>query len=206
MFIYLGRYKSWVGSYQIANSLKKIGVSDERCDKFGDWLSETWFHKFLEWIHSKKKRVEIVKIHPRDTWNMDHTLSLIILPMLKQLKVTKHGAPHVEDSDVPEELRSTSAPKPDKYDIDEFHFNRFDYVLDEMIWTFEQLTEDDNDGQFYTGVVDLVFVENPETGRSTMEHGENHTSTFDKEGYNKHQERITNGLRLFGLYFRGLWD
>jgi hypothetical protein len=83
-------------------------------------------HKFLEWIHSKKKRIEIVKIHPRDTWNMDHTLSLIILPMLKQLKATKHGAPHVEDSDVPEEFRSTSAPKPDDcYDIDDFHFDRF---------------------------------------------------------------------------------
>ncbi len=41
---------------------------------------------------------------------MDYTLSHIVVPMLKQLKETKHGAPFVDDEDVPEELKSTSAP------------------------------------------------------------------------------------------------
>jgi len=31
-------------------------------------------------------RKENVHIHDYDTWNMDHTLALIALPMLKQLK------------------------------------------------------------------------------------------------------------------------
>ena len=34
-----------------------------------------------------------VQIDPWDTWNMDHTLAHIILPMLIQLKETKHGYP-----------------------------------------------------------------------------------------------------------------
>jgi len=43
------------------------------------------------------KRVETILLDPYDTWNMDHTLALIIVPMLKQLKATKHGAPCVDD-------------------------------------------------------------------------------------------------------------
>jgi hypothetical protein len=58
--------------------------------------------------------------------------------MLKQLKETKHGAPFVDDEDVPEELKSTSAPpKKDDWDVDDNHFKRWDYVMDEMIYAFE---------------------------------------------------------------------
>jgi len=32
-----------------------------------------------------------------------------------------------------------------------------------------------------------------------------HTSTLDKEGFAAHHERIQNGLRLFGKYYRALW-
>ena len=34
-------------------------------------------------------RKESIHIHDYDTWNMDHTLALIALPMLKQLKETE---------------------------------------------------------------------------------------------------------------------
>ena len=39
-----------------------------------------------------------------------------------------------------------------------------------------------------------------------MKKGPNDTSHFDDEGYKKHQERITNGLKLFGKYYQALWD
>jgi hypothetical protein len=39
-----------------------------------------------------------------------------------------------------------------------------------------------------------------------MEKGPNDTHEWDKEGYDKHSKRIDNGLRLFGKYYRGLWD
>ena len=38
-------------------------------------------------------RTEKIHIDPWDTWSMDYTLALIILPMLNQLKESKHGAP-----------------------------------------------------------------------------------------------------------------
>jgi hypothetical protein len=39
-----------------------------------------------------------------------------------------------------------------------------------------------------------------------MVDGPNHTAKFDVEGYQAHSKRIDNGLRLFGKYYRGLWD
>jgi hypothetical protein len=74
---------------------------------------------------------------------MDHTLALIILPMLKQLHADKHGAPDVDDEDVPEELKSTSAPpKECVWEVDPNHFKRWDWVMDEMIWSFEYKLKD----------------------------------------------------------------
>ena len=80
-----------------------------------DWL-DPWADRLMpicraiQWIGEKiYPRIEYVKIDRWDTWSMDHTLGQIALPMLRQLKATKHGAPLVDDEDVPEELRSTSA-------------------------------------------------------------------------------------------------
>jgi hypothetical protein len=36
--------------------------------------------------------------------------------------------------------------------------------------------------------------------------GPKDTTEFDSEGYMKHDKRISNGLVLFGKYYRGLWD
>jgi dCMP deaminase len=43
----------------------------------------------------KENRKEQIHIHDYDTWNMDDTLAMIIVPMLKQLKATKHGVEEV---------------------------------------------------------------------------------------------------------------
>lgn len=137
-----------------------------------------------------------VRIDGWDTWSMDHTLSHIIVPMLKQLKETKHGGPHVEDEDVPENLRSTSAgPKESDYDTDEFWFDRWDWVLNEMIWAFEQKTRDDWMGDYYgEWITD-----------NTKVLGGNFASA-DHDGIKAHQDRMTNGFRLFGKYYEALWD
>jgi len=99
-----------------------------------------------------------VKIESFDTWSMDHSLAYIIHPMLLQLKKTKHGSPLVDDEDVPEELRSTSAPtKENEYDTDAFHHDRWEWVFDEMIWAFAQKLDNDADDQFYSGVIDVEW-------------------------------------------------
>jgi hypothetical protein len=143
---------------------------------------------------------------------MDHTLADIILPMLKQLKETKHGAPFVDDEDVPEELKSTSAPpKENEYDTDENHFKRWDWVLDEMIFAFECKVDDSWQEKFCSGEHDIKSVpcewdENGKPKMYKMEKGPNDTYKCDYDGIALIQKRITNGYRLFGKYYEGLWD
>jgi len=173
----------------------------------------TLLYRFLLWIESKRKRNIKIRIDPYDTWSMDSTLSMIILPMLKQLHATKHGAPLVDDDDVPEHLRSTAAPpRENEYNVDGNHFARWDWVMEELIWTFEQQQTDcDWEQKYYTGEYDLrsVPTEWDETGKPTMyemKDGPNHTVKIDQEGLKSHQDRINNGLRLLGKYWQSLWD
>jgi hypothetical protein len=122
------------------------------------------------------ERDQDIVIHPYDTWSMDHTLAIIIVPMLKQLKETKHGAPNVDCIDVPMKLQPTQLEVVryrEEGETDKNFFKRWDYVIDEMIWAFEQIVDDNN---------------------------------VDREGLDDHDKRIENGLKLFGKYYRSLWD
>ena len=127
----------------------------------------------------RKNRAERIEIEPFDTWSMDYTLAMIVLPMLKQLKETKHGSPNVHDEDVPEHLYSTSAPpKENDWDTDDNWHKRWDWVLDEMIYAFDCKANKDE--------VYMRFE--------------------DRKEMEKEQERISNGFRLFGKYYESLWD
>src|ERR1039458_1596493 len=105
-------------------------------------------------MRSKKERVVKIRIDKFDTWNMDHTLALMILPMIKQLIDTKHGAPNTEDSDLPKNLRSINdAPKENTWDTGSLHFDRWNWVLSEILWAFEQMLDEESDSQFHTGEI-----------------------------------------------------
>lgn len=98
-----------------------------------------------------QERVILVKIDYHDVFSMDHTLSYIIHAMLLQLKVQKHGAPSVDDDDVPDEIRSYqdhSDHDNNFGDVDKFFFKRWDYVLDEMIFAFNAIKEDQDDKEY----------------------------------------------------------
>jgi hypothetical protein len=91
----------------------------------------------------------------------------------------------VEDEDVPEHLRSTSAPALTEEQLatgwpDDNGAFRWEWVLDEMVWAFEQM-DPEADDHFFVG-------------------------KFDRDGYDAWQERKTRGFVLFGKYFQALWD
>lgn len=133
-----------------------------------------------------------VKIDNWDTWSMAHTLALIIHPMLVQLKENTHGAPYTDDCDVPEELRSYNAKaKENEWGTDEFHFKRWDYILDKMIAVFEEISKDETkESSFYS-------YADPEAMQGLK---------VDEEGLKEYQEWLQSGTLLFGKYFRNLWD
>ena len=78
----------------------------------------------------RKNRATRVEIEPHDTWSMDHTLAMIIHPMLVQLKATTHGHP----SNLTEQ--------------------EWDQILDEMIWAFEQKCRDNWEDDYYGDYVE----------------------------------------------------
>ena len=218
MKIYLSKYRNhWLSPYTILEKVffwREIDYDEPIIDKLSKILNpfSVVLMKFLDFIHPP---INYVKIDRWDTWSMDHTLAQIILPMLKQLKETNHGYHLVDLEDVPEELRSISHEEWDsQFCFDWYHDKQFedlgsarwDWVMNEMIWTFEQLADDDNDAQFHSGVHDIIWKPVDGTELRQMEKGPNDTAKFDVEGYNKHQERIKKGLFLFGKYYRGLWD
>ena len=205
MKIYINKYRNhWLSPYTILEKVcfwekdKDViyNLKDNPKNKYQKWVDRlepvcVGFQKFLDIVHPK---IDYVKIDYWDIWNMDSTLAPIILPMLKQLKEHKHGSGIVDLEDVPEYLRCDSTEEWDDQKCFDFYNEhevkegdrdvhaRWNWVLDEMIWAFEQLCDYDNDKEFY--------------------HGEK----FDVKGYEKHHNRINNGTRLFGKYYRNLWD
>lgn len=176
------------------------------------------------------ERIEEIHIDEYDTWSMDHTLALIILPMLKQLKDEKHGSPCVDNEDVPDKLRMPEKWKEERYNVngetDPHFFDRWDYVMNEMIYAFQTKLEDDPNFFFEDEELELQYEMSEiefkgigaaqlrlfpdEEGRmedyELYEWVSGRRGRFDKEAYTKYHERISNGFRLFGKYYESLWD
>lgn len=202
MKVYLSKYRyHWISPYTVLEKVffwREIDYDEPIIDKWSDRLTPICqgIQKVLDFIHPK---INYVKIDGWDTWSMDYTLSHVVVPMLKQLKVTKHGAPFVDDEDVPEELKSTSAPpKENDYDTDENHFKRWDWALNEMIWAFEQNLDTNSEEKFF---------DHAEWDEKEKDFAKNlHKIKIDQPGLKAHQDRKANGFRLFGKYYSGLWD
>jgi len=215
MKVYFSGYRNhWLSPYTILEKVfywREIDYDEPIIEKWSNRLNPLCVaaQKFLDFVHPK---VEYVKIDRYDTWSMDHTLGRIVLPMLKQLKASNHGSPLVDDEDVPEELKSTSAPaKENEWDTDENHFKRWDWVMDEMIFAFECKADDSWEDAFREGVIDWKTVpcawdENGKPTMYSMEDGPNNTYKCDYDGMKVVHNRIQNGFRLFGKYYQGLWD
>lgn len=191
MKVKIGPYREWIGPYQIAEKiLFWMDSEDDRVHNFGKFLAggsgkkKSLLYRLCSWIQSKKNRKIEIHIDSYDTWSMDHTLALIILPMLKQLKETQHGAP----GDMPEfsqtlygssQLSFEFYGEGDSAAWDAGH-KRWEEILDKMIWSFEQIvSEGENEPKFSRG---------------------------DNSEFTKYHQRIDEGLALFGKYYRGLWD
>lgn len=122
-----------------------------------------------------KQRTIKVQVDRWDTYNVDHTLSVIALPLLKQFKERQGGCSWVDNEDVP---KSMFVPEGEEFES-ELWGTRWAHVIDEMIFAFECIADIDKELQ---------------------------ESGYDAGGMRKTDERIANGLRLFGKYFRALWS
>ena len=162
------------------------------------------FDKTVNKIISKRTRKIDVRIDYFDTWSMDQTLAHIIIPMLVQLRATKHGVPCIDIKDIPKVKNSNLNTAEQQWD----------WILSEMIWTFEQIIDEDDGESYYM----VPYKDEEEVNRTRLhdmdgnvryllsEEEAKQIGKFDKVLFDKYQKRLDNGLRLFGKYYRSLWD
>ena len=222
MKVWISNYRNhWLSPYTILERVlfwkdwDNISYDEPWVERWSNRLEPVC--KLLQWISEHvRPRFEYVKLDRWDTWSMDHTLATIVLPMLRQLHDTKHGAPMVDDEDVPEELRSTSAPATEnEWDTDANHFLRWDWVMNEMIFAFECKVDDSWEDAFREGEHDIIWVPVDKDGNEVpkgehkfyqMGKGPKDTYKCDYDAMKVVEARIQNGFRLFGKYYQALWD
>lgn len=175
MHVNIGPYLTWWGPYQIAKLLTKVGVSEERCRKIGKWLADTWVNDVCQFVYERRRRRIEVQIDDYDIWSLDHTLALIILPALKKIRDNNDGTPCTDREDASHLLAN---------DEEGYSTDRWLYILDEMIFAFEHIVNDEWDVELW------------KNGGWTDENLAKRRAIAD---------RIDNGLRLFGKYYQALW-
>ena len=135
-----------------------------------------------DYTYDETKRKIKIKIHDYDVWSLDCTLAQILVPSLKLFKERQIGVPgnllepDRQFSDQHELDLGLSASE-----IDDLNFKRakekWDEILDKMIWSFEQAQ-------------DCYYDLNED---------------YTVRGSIAYQERLEEGFALFGKYFRNLW-
>lgn len=209
MKVYIGKPKHFWGIFQLVDLLQAFGVHGDTTFKWAEKIDDKFpkINKFFNWIYQKRQSKPKIKIHYYDVWSMDYTLSPIILAMMLEFKRQGiNGAPCTDDEDVPENLRSVNYPaKENDWDTDDGWHPRWEWIVDEIIWTFTQLSDENNDAQFHSGE-DVRFNFGPPDENGNREWLPNPKHKYDAEGHQKHRERIQNGLRLFGKYYQALWN
>lgn len=241
MKVYIGKYRKFLSIYSIVDKIM-FWADEEKAYEVAEWLSEnkdgspSRMAKLVEKINNKFAHRKIkVRIDREDTWSMDNTLAYIILPMLKQLKESKHGSPYVDQKDLPPELRMTKREekvfnegswnknlKASEEEIEtvsaKFH-SQWDWVMDQMIWSFEQELDEENEHSHY---YDPYLPDEEIDEIETEVVNEDGTVTkskplfskewrlkigkFNKEKHKAYQDRKQLGFTLFGKYYQNLWD
>ena len=214
MKIYKSGYRNhWVSPYSIAEKLcfwREVDYEETWVQRLNTVL-EPVCAGWMKLANLVYPQINYVKIDRWDTWSMDHTLADIVLPMLRQLKATKHGSPMVDDEDVPVHLQSAgfkkskkrkpkNAGNPDIHavdmDNDDTLHDRWDWVLNEEIWAFEQLVDEHAEDKFF----------NHTESKGLPWEADYVPPGYDAEGHRAWQARMDNGFRLFGKYYRCHWD
>lgn len=180
MKVYIGPYLKWIGPYQLARYFPKFMRQHIEESKL--------LYKICNYIYEITKRKTIVRIDSYDTWNVDYTLSLIIVPMIKQLKETSHSYAEVEEKDLPESIEPCS-------------LDAWNWALDMMIEAFESDINKDWEKEFTSGEMDYKIADSGE-----IVEGPNHTYKLDREGFEKKAAKIKRGRELFAKYYNNLWD
>ena len=183
------------GQYSFEISPEEYTPLDRAVIKASD-VTQAVLNKTINRAFEKKQQKVRVHVDDWDIWSADVTIAHVALPLVEKLRDESHGFFEVDNEDVPEELRATELQIVHKEidgTIDDNGVARWTYVLNEMIFAFEHIIDNDWEDEYYNveWIDKKVFPK---------------VECLDREGLVATHDRITNGCRLFGKYFRALWS
>lgn len=124
----------------------------------------------------RKKRGIYTKFKDSETWGLYMVIAQFILPRLKRFKKLNNGVPMSLFFDKEDKIHG------DDVDWQDRAAKEWDSILDEMIWSFEQIVDD-----------------------SDPEKLENETNEEYVDRCRMWNNNVQHGLELFAKYFLGLW-
>lgn len=159
-----------------------------RTSKLVDWVLDNtpygWrayykFHDIKRWVVSTYQRIRY-GVADSECWSLDYTLSRYILPRLKHFKKMKRYT--YPDGITPE---------------------RWEEILDEMIWAFEFMLDEDKFIKFPETGIDFKDPNsfNREKTPQQKQDWQRYLDESTKLHYRKNQ-----ALLLFAKYYEALWD
>jgi len=209
------------------NKLKKL-IDDIRYSPWRFW-SHTWFTRHLPkhmWWHLTKGFCYC------ETWSAYTSIAKYALPRLKYLKDHTHGTPtQMFELPTHEQLaikayeiylkrieNGEDGTPEDDWKSAEMHFfstynkaqsdaasKKWAETLDEMAYALEWCINEDWDKEgIRTGETEPIDP-NDELDKMCYQYGEE-KPVYDWNRMKEVQERVNNGLLLFGKFFQNLWD
>jgi hypothetical protein len=179
MKIYIGPHRSWFGPYQLsAKILFWMNKDDNRIHKFGEWLAGD---------SGKLLNLENVLNEDIQSSKLCKFLSWIDSKKKRKVKVR--------------------IDKYDTWNVD----GTLAYIILPMLKQLQATKHGSPSGEYdWKWKESETEYPNEITGKmekcSQLYHGPNHTHVYDSEGAKKHTDRMDNGFKLFGKYYRSLWD
>jgi hypothetical protein len=75
-----------------------------------------------------------------------------------------------------------------------------------MIWAFQHIVNDDWKEEFYSGILRFKSIQLENGMSQVIDDTAPDAFRVDYDRMQEVEDRIKNGTRLFGKYYRGLWD
>lgn len=188
--------KKYIDEYEDKEYFRINKYADWWCDKVPrclGWGIYDGYKNTTLWIKSIYQKLRY-GVSDQECWNLSNTFDEYILPRLKHFrKMKKISVPSLIVKSYPA----------NKYDI-ELAEKRWNEVLDEMIWTFEYII--DNEKFNPIPMTNILF----EKDNSFKNKKTSDEEQLIWDGYfertNILNERKNKGLHLFFTHFESLWD
>lgn len=206
MKVRITRPVRWYTSYDLSNYLAtKLNLTDDQQGKLDKTLK--YAQPLFRVYNNTRKYLfntlrDKIEVHKHDVWSVYDTLAPIILKVLLEYRTRNtHSYGFVDPMDAPAYFHPNCfGIDKEGHGFDHGALHRWNWLVDELIWTFQALSDEDWNEQFRSVdySINMDFNEDRTVNFQT-------TGKFDHERHAAYDKRIKQGLILFGKYFEHLW-